>query len=49
MSEPRIDLSEVARQAPEDAVRREGEVLEDAPPEGGLVPQDDAQSAPPVE
>lgn len=39
-------VTEVAQEAPEESVRKEGEIVGDQPDEGGLVPKDDSQSAP---
>lgn len=39
----RISMADVAQEAPEESVEREGEVVGDAPDTGGLVPEDNAQ------
>ena len=41
-------LADVAREDPEESIAREREAVGDEPDEGGLVPPDDAQSAPPA-
>ncbi len=42
-------LAATASESPEESIRREREAVGDAPDNGGLVPADDAQSAPPAE
>ena len=42
-----VDLAATARQSPEESLREEREAVGDQPDSGGLVPPDDAQSAPP--
>lgn len=41
-SQPQIDLSQVAKEPPQESVAAERESTGDGP-EGGLVPEDDAQ------
>ena len=42
-------LAATARQSSEESVQQEREAVGDQPDSGDLVPQDDAQSAPPAE
>jgi hypothetical protein len=45
--EPVPSLASTASETPEESVQREREAVGDHPDTGGLVPHDDAQSAPP--